>query len=179
MFCSHFHLPSSISIIFLNHAFFLRWGNHGFIVALKLLVPKKQQKSISTFEEQICWFAGCRVRAEVSIEELAHQRDPHRPPPLPPRPKCTMMNFAEVGRVLLRMMGNSTMLFLVLQGWAKTRIIPLLALPTFSVNFVNEFALFFIFRPGNWETQSLSPPPPPTYKDFFATVSRESLLFAS
>ena len=53
------------------------------------------------------------------------------------------------------------------------------SLPTFSVNFVHEFALFFIFRPGNWETQSLSPPPPPTYKDFFATVSRESLLFAS
>ena len=93
-------------------------GNHGFIVALKLLVPKKQKKSISTFEDEICWFAGCRVRAEVSIEELAHQRDPHRPPPLPPRPKCTMMNFAEVGRVLLRMMGNSTMLFLVLREWA-------------------------------------------------------------
>ena len=106
--CVLFQLSSSIFHFnhFLNHGFgvfmpFSTMGNHGFIVALKLLLPKKK-KSISTFEDEICWFAGRRVRAEVSIEELAHQRDPHRPPPLPHRTKCTMMNFLGAERVLLR-----------------------------------------------------------------------------
>ena len=171
-----FHLPFQSFLepwIRSFHAFFYD-GKSRIYCCAQTSRTKKKKKSISTFEDEICWFAGCRVRAEVSIEELAHQRDPHRPPPLPHRTKCTMMNFLGAERVLLRIRNFD------LTGMGSSGNYSPFSPSCFFNQFCRSVCPFFISGLGNWETQiTFLLPPPQTYKEIFSTVSRESLLFAS
>ena len=153
------------------HAFFYD-GSRIYCCAQTSRTKKKKKKFIFTFEDEICWFAGCRVRAEVSIEELAHQRDPHRPPPRPHRTKCTMMNFLGAERVLLRIRNFD------LTGMGSSGNYSPFSPSCFFNQFCLPFFSFLDLEIGKLKSLSFFLLLKPT-RIFFATASREPLLFAS
>ena len=171
---------SFISIIFLNpgsHPFgiFMPFSTmaHGFIVALKLLVPKKRRRSpFSLLKTKYVGLqvAGCERRYRSKSSPTRETPTvPHRGHTGPNARWWTFWGRRECS------WGSG---ILILREWAQVGIILLLALPAFSINFVCPFFHFWTWKLGN-SNHFPSSSSSNLQGFFFATASREPLLFAS